>query len=110
LTDLALSEYLGAKSNRLLVFSDLLENTSKFSRYHCASGAEAVQAFRASRKGALERPAFRNTAISLNIIPRLQLSTGAVECRSYFWNCLFGDSEGDKAGVTFDYLPGGPTK
>lgn len=111
LTDLSLSEFLRKPSNRLVVFSDLLENTPAFSLYGCTSGPEAVQAYRRSRSGSQERPAFRDTEIFLNIIPRLQLSPESTQCRAHFWTWFVGDNEGSAAsGATFDYLPGGSIK
>ena len=99
-TDLSLSEYLRSKSNNLLVFSDLLENTKAFSLYHCVEARQAIQAFRASRRGAMERPQFRNTAVVLNLIPRLELPSETIACRDKFWNWFFGADDGQNATLT----------
>lgn len=108
--DISLSEYLRSDNNTLLIFSDLLENTQRFSLYGCTDDKGVVQRFRESRRGALERPSFKNTQIVLNIIPRFNIGRMSLACRDYFWNWFFGDSEGKGAGVMIQHLPGGPTK
>jgi hypothetical protein len=107
ITDLSDSRYLQAPVNHLLVFSDLMENTSRFSLYHCADTSAVVSAFRAARTGAHERPAFKNTAVALHLIPRLSLSPLDIHCRDRLWLWFFGDNVGSSAGLTFSYLPGG---
>jgi hypothetical protein len=106
ITDLSLSEYFRSGSTRLLVFSDLLENTPAFTIYGCASGTSAVDAYRRARSGAMERPKFKNLRIDLNLIPRLNISPESVRCRAQFWNWFFGDNEGEAATLTFEELPG----
>lgn len=106
-TDISLSQYLRGKTNTLLVFSDMLENTPKFSLYRCPSATTVVSLYRDSRKGAQERPIFQNTNISLNFIPTLGQSKEVLSCRNQLWNWFFGDNSGSNAGLTIDYLPGG---
>lgn len=108
LTDISLSQYLRGRSNTLLVFSDMLENTSKFSLYKCNSSAEVIARYRESRRGAMERPEFTNTAVILNFIPRFDQSKETLKCRDQLWAWFFGNNSGDNAGLTVDYLPGGP--
>lgn len=108
ITDISLSQYLRSRRNTLLVFSDLLENTNRFSLYRCQSPSRVIEQFRQSRTGAMERPSFRNTMVRLNIIPRLDQSRTTLECRDTLWVWFFGDNPGSEAGVELDYLPGGP--
>lgn len=108
LTDISLSQYLGARKNTLLVFSDLLENTERFSLYHCSSPQAVIQNFRASRTGARERPSFKNTRVYLNVIPRLDYPASVWRCRDTLWPWFFGDDSGPNAGLETSFLPGGP--
>jgi hypothetical protein len=107
LIDVSLTQYLRGQKSSLVVFSDMLENTPKFSIYRCSDPGSAIAAFRASRKGAQERPVFKNTAVSLNIIPRLETPKRALVCRDKLWPWFFGDNEGGSARVGTEYLPGG---
>jgi len=107
LTDISLSHYLRGKSNTLLIFSDLLENTAPFSMYRCTSATNPVKAYRETRRGAQERPSFQNTRIVVNLVPRFGQPVETLRCRDQFWPWFFGDNEGEQASVTFDYLPGG---
>lgn len=108
LTDISLGRHLNARRNTLMVFSDMLENTDRFSMYRCASPNRVVEEFRRSRMGAKERPQFKNTMVRLNIIPRLDQPVAALECRDKLWVWFFGDNPGEEAGVSLEYLPGGP--
>ena len=107
ITDISLSQYLRGDTNTLLVFSDMLENTSKFSLNSCSSAATVISRFRDSRKGAQERPTFKNTNVTLNLIPSLDQSREVIHCRTKLWNWFFGDNEGSNAGMIVDFLPGG---
>jgi hypothetical protein len=105
--DVSLSQYLRGKANTLLVFSDLLEHNDKsFSLYSCNPHHSVVDEFRRFRRGTQERPAFRNTAIQVNVIPRKGLSEATLKCRDQLWPWFFGDDEGANASLTTDYLPG----
>ena len=84
----------------------MLENTPKFSMYGCTDAKQAVARFRESRKGAQERPQFRNTSVSLNMIPRLDVAKPTLKCRDQVWEWFFGDNEGEGARSDIDYLPG----
>jgi hypothetical protein len=105
--DLSQSEYLRASRNHLLVFSDMMENTPRFSLYNCGDTLRVVERFRASRQGAKERPQFTNTMVSLHLIPRLNLAATSLICRDKLWLWFFGDNPGNNAGLVADYLPGG---
>lgn len=107
LIDLSLSDYLRAERSNLIVFSDLLQNSGNTSLYGCSSGSMAIAEFRAHRAGAMERPAFRNTAVFLNIVPREGLGHAVVQCRDGFWTWFFGDNSGRHAGLQTTFLPGG---
>ena len=107
LTDISLSRYLRGQRNSLLVYSDMLEHTAKFSLYRCLTPADAIQRYRESRRGAQERPKFKNTMVSLNLVPRLEQSREALKCRDQLWAWFFGNNEGDSASLSLDYLPGG---
>jgi hypothetical protein len=106
LLDISLSRYLRSQSNSLLVFSDLLENTPKFSMYSCKDSQKAVAEFRESRRGGQERPKFQNTHVQLNIVPRADISRATLKCRDQVWAWFFGDNEGTKSASDVDYLPG----
>ncbi len=105
--DLSASQYLAAPANRLIVFSDLLQNSPNASLYRCSSAKAAIADFKSHRAGAIERPSFRNVAIELNVIPREGLARDVVACRDGFWAWFFGDDDGPEAGLTTKMLPGG---
>jgi hypothetical protein len=56
LIDLSLTDYLRGDVNRLVVFSDLMQNTKNISLYRCTGSKQAIADFRAHRAGAVERP------------------------------------------------------
>lgn len=105
--DISLSQYLRGSSNSLLIFSDMLENTERFSIYRCTNGVDVISRYRESRRGALERPAFENTRVILHLIPRFSLSKGELACRDRWLNWFFGNNGGEKGSFEQDYLPGG---
>lgn len=107
LTDISLSQFLRGKSNTLLIFSDMLENTEQFSLYRCKSATSVISQYRESRRGAKERPDFINTKVVLNLIPRMNQSASTLKCRDALWLWFFGDNSGAEAGLIVDYLPGG---
>jgi len=106
-TDLSASRYLAAPANRLIVFSDMLQNSDNASLYRCTSASTAIEEFRSHRAGAIERPTFRNTVVELHMIPREGIGHDTVKCRDRFWAWFFGDNEGAEAGLTIRMLPGG---
>ncbi len=107
ITDISLSQYLRGKSNSLLIYSDMLENTKQFTLYKCQSSSDVINRYRASRSGAKERPDFTNTKVYLNFIPRLDQSPNTLKCRDAFWPWFFGNNSGSGASLNIDYLPGG---
>ncbi len=107
ITDISLSQYLRGKSNSLLIYSDMLENTKQFSLYKCQSANDVIPGYRASRRGAKERPDFTNTRVFLNLIPRLNQSPIILKCRDTLWPWFFGNNLGSDASLIVDYLPGG---
>lgn len=107
LIDLSLSEFMRAEQQtHLLVFSDLMEFTEKFSLYNCTSGTKAVNEFRQSRGAAVARPTFHNVDIELNIIPRPEISAVSGKCRDHFWVWFLGDNAGQSARLTPSDMPG----
>lgn len=106
-TDLSLSRYLRATSNTLVIFSDLVEQTPAFSLLACASSETVVRLFSESRHGVMVRPNFFDTKISVNVIPRPDLTGPVDACRKRLWNWFLGDSNGTDSEVQFDYLPTG---
>jgi len=108
LIDLSRTRYLRAtESARLVLFSDLQQNTKALRIPRCDNAEEGIQQFRDARKGAVERPEFRNVAVYLNIVPRSNLTRANLQCRDRFWQWFFGDNEGPGATLVPDYLPGG---
>jgi hypothetical protein len=107
LTDISLTTYLRAPANTLVVFSDMLENTEKFTMYRCPAENSVIARYRSSRQGAQERPEFKNTKVVLNLVPRFNQSPETLKCRDKFWPWFFGNNEGAKASFEYDYLPGG---
>jgi len=93
-----------------LIFSDMLEHMpGKFSMYPpqaCRDQASTVRSYRESRKGAIERPTFKNTTVQLNIVPRTDVARSVINCRDQLWPWFFGDNEGKASGMTPDFLPG----
>jgi hypothetical protein len=111
LIDLSLDDlrFRSSDVTRLVVFSDFMENTSKFSMYKCSNPVDAVNQFRASRIGAVERPKFNNVDVRMHIIPRTNISKPALQCRDRFWMWFFGDNQGTckkDSCLSPDHLPG----
>lgn len=107
LTDLSASDVMQSSSTRLMVFSDMMQNSSNSSLYGCRDGRSAVAAYKRSRSGSIDRPEFRNTSVELHLVPREGLDPAAVQCRARFWTWFFGNNEGSGDGVEFRPLPGG---
>lgn len=94
---------------RLVIFSDFIENSPGFSMYKCQNPAGAIEQFRDSRLGAVERPTFRSVDVRMNIIPRRSVSKTSLQCRDRFWPWFFGDNQGSckrQSCLTPDFLPG----
>jgi hypothetical protein len=106
LIDLSLSDFLRGETGSLILVSDMMENTDKFSLYKCTSASEAIRRFRNSRVGSQERPLFKNLDVAVHIIPTDRGQRNVIECRAAFWNWFFGDDTGVRASVSMDYLPG----
>lgn len=107
LIDLSLSDFLRSSGPaNLLVFSDMMEYTEKFSLYRCAGGGQAVKTFRDSRGAAVARPTFHNVNIELNIIPRPDTTASVGRCRDHFWAWFLGDDDGPNAQLAPSNLPG----
>jgi hypothetical protein len=107
LTDLSASDVMQSPSTRLMVFSDMMQNSGNGSLYGCRDGRSAIAAYKRSKSGSIERPTFRNTSVELHLIPREGFDPAVVQCRMRFWTWFFGNNEGSGAGVEFLPLPGG---
>lgn len=107
LTDLSASDVMQSSSTRLMVFSDMMQNSSNATLYGCRDGRSAIASYKRSRSGSIDRPAFRNTSVELHLVPREGLDPAAVQCRARFWTWFFGNNEGSGGGVDFQPLPGG---
>lgn len=111
ITDISLDDirFRSEDITNLLIFSDFMENDKGFSLYRCTSGEDAIQNFRFSRHGAVERPHFENVMVHMHLIPRHGMSNQELSCRATFWNWFFGNRNGqceNPACLTVDYLPG----
>ncbi len=114
ISDINLSEYLqNSPSSKLIIFSDMVEYTDKFSMYNCKTPENMVEEYLQARAGSAGRPQFTKVKIELFLIPRSQLNKGnggtAINqhistCRVFFWNWFFGDNEA--GGFNYQYLPG----
>lgn len=108
LVDLSLIDQLrNDKPARILIFSDLMEYTNKFSLYKCSSAKSAIAAYRSSRGANVARPTFRNLSVELHVVPRGVVSKMSGECRDGFWAWFFGDNDGALASLERHELPGG---
>ncbi|MYM40583.1 hypothetical protein [Duganella qianjiadongensis] len=104
--DLSVSQYLRAPQNTLLVFSDLIDKSARFNLFSCDNSQDVIHHYRASHAGAVERPAFRNTAVDLNAVPDPGISPATARCRKAFWQWYFSDAEGPGAQLAMNFLPG----
>lgn len=105
--DLSLSDYLKhPASSRLVVFSDFMEFTERFSLYSRVSDKEAIAKFRLSRGASVARPTFSGVDVQLHIIPRAEIDTMTGKSRDMFWKWFFTDNNGSSAGLDLSYLPG----
>ena len=105
-SDLSVSQYLRSPKNTLMVFSALVDRSTGFSLLECSDTQDAIRLYRSTRAGAVERPAFRNASIDLNVIPDTGIRPATAQCRKRFWGWYFGDVEGLGTKVSMNYLPG----
>jgi hypothetical protein len=106
ISDLSASQDLRAAANKLIIFSDMIENSSALNMYRCMDGQGPIKTYRSNNAGAIERPSFSNVSVSVHFIPRRGLAQGTLQCRNQFWNWFFGNSRGQQAELDFDNLPG----
>ncbi|KND57465.1 hypothetical protein BVER_05822c [Candidatus Burkholderia verschuerenii] len=107
LIDLSLLDYMRSNgATHLVIFSDLMEYTDRFSLYRCSGGAQVIKTFKESRGATVARPTFHNVSVELNIIPRSDVSAGVGRCRDTFWAWFFGYDEGPDARLVPSNLPG----
>ena len=108
--DAVLSQNMNAENVSLYLFSDLMENSKDVSLYGCTDGKTAVNDYRASRSGRVERPVFRKIAnIQIHVIPE-KIPSDTMKCRDHFWNWFFGDmefsKENNEPSLIWSHLPG----
>lgn len=106
LSDASASQYTRSPRNTIVVFSSMNEQTAGFSLRECKTVQGTILHYRAARAGGVERPAFKDTSVMLNVVPGLGMDRESVRCRDQFWNWYFGDLDGKHAGLSRDYLPG----
>ena len=106
ISDLSASQDLRAAANNLIIFSDMIENSSALNMYSCTDGQGPIQTYRSNNAGAIERPSFSNVSVSVHFIPRRNLAQSTLQCRKQFWPWFFGDSRGQRVELYFDNLPG----
>lgn len=105
--DLSQTRYLRAvTSNRLMVFSDLIQNTAQASVLSCVDGQTLIENFSRSQAAGTPRPSFKQVDVRLNVVPRSGLNQAGVDCRTRFWNWFFGDNSGPDARLMYLPLPG----
>lgn len=104
--DLSVSQYLRAPENTFMVFSDLIDKSTNFNLLTCDNTQDMIRSYRATHAGAVERPAFRNTAVDLNVVPDMDIGPATARCRKAFWHWYFSDSEGESARLAMNFLPG----
>lgn len=104
--DLTLMDEMNGQDNTLLIFSDMMENTPKFSLYGCVDPDAAIMTYEHAAVGHTERPAFKHTSIFVNIIPRDSRLATAVDCRNKFWTWFLSGASRDRNYLHIDPLPG----
>jgi hypothetical protein len=105
-SDISSSQFLRAPANKLAVFSTMIEQSPRFSLLACQDVDETIRTYREARAGGVQRPAFRNTSIELDVVPDVRVTRAVASCREQFWNWYFGDFEGEGTHLSRDYLPG----
>lgn len=105
-SDISSSQFLRAPANKLVVFSTMTEQSPGFSLLACHDVDETIRTYREARAGGVQRPAFRNTWIELDVVPDVGVTRAVASCRERFWNWYFGDFEGEGGHLSRDYLPG----
>lgn len=98
LIDLSLDDkhFRSTDVTRLLIYSDMLENTPNFSFYKQLASKDCksfIQRFRDTRAGSVALPIFHNADVYINYIPRHNLSAQVFECRTLFWNWFFSNNQ-----------------
>ena len=107
--DLSLKDELSGEKNTLIVFSDMAENTNKFSLLKCSSPDRVVADYQKSVLGSTERPTFKTTTIFINQNPPSP-SAGAVtktiiQCTNTFWTWFFEDVSHQNSSIHFEPMP-----
>ena len=109
LLDIELSQHqIQPKQTRLFIFSNFLQNSQNLSFIQSTDLKTAINQFKLSRLGGVQRPTFINTTAYLHIIPHEQLTENLLNIRDGFWIWFFGDMRGDRStyGLERHDLPG----
>ena len=109
LLDIELSQHqIQPKKTHLFIFSNFLQNSKNLSFVHMADLNTAIDQFKSTRLGGVQRPTFINTTVYLHIIPHAQLTEDLLNIRDGFWLWFFGDMRGDRStyGLERHDLPG----
>lgn len=103
------SSLSGARQARMLVFSDLLQNSPNANVYKCTNPDAMIEQFKNGRGGISQRPQLVDSFVELHVIPRAGVTPAMAACRDKFWLWFFGDMRGDAAhsGLKVLDLPGG---
>lgn len=113
LLDINLSHHqMDVQRTNIYIYSDLLQNSQNLSLIQTTQLSDAINYFKASRLGGVQRPTFINTFVYLHIIPHAQLSEQLVKNRDGFWIWFLGDMRGDRQsyGLERHDLPGSYTQ
>jgi len=107
INDLTLMEVMRGKKKRLVIYSDMMENTKQFSMFResdCQNTIQPQIAYLKTLNGAIDRPDFTDTEIELNLFPVKQ-TPEILECRTSFWTWFFGKNPATRM-EKFKFLPG----
>jgi hypothetical protein len=90
LLDIELSQHqIQPKQTRLFIFSNFLQNSQNLSFAQSTDLKAAINQFKLSRLGGVQRPTFINTTAYLHIIPPAQLTENLLNIRDGFWIWFF---------------------
>jgi hypothetical protein len=109
LLDIELSQHqIQPKRTHFFIFSNFLQNSQDLSFIQAPDVKTAIEQFKSSRLGGVQRPTFINTTVYLHIIPQAQLTENLLNIRDGFWIWFFGDMRGSKQsyGLERHDLPG----
>lgn len=109
LLDIELSQHqIQPKRTHLLIFSNFIQNSQNLSFTQHTDVKIAIEKFKSSRLGGVQRPTFINTTLYLHIIPQAKFTENQLNIRDGFWVWFVGDMRGDRKsyGLERHDLPG----